>query len=171
MGNLIKSSSKQGYYEPLLSLLCYNLQMLWVKAHVRLGKRKGFFFSLVELLQCLHYAPSLSFLFLSLSHTQTKQKSIHHRIWAETSAGPHLRCWWWSPSAPSGRTLWLCAPAPTPGRWFPDGGRRTCGRSRSLAWTPCGEGLVRWCRGPKTQCSGSWSEGMEEEKHRWGYSL
>lgn len=90
--------------------------------------------------------------FPQLWSKKQKQKQVRKIL-----PNAHLRCWWWSRSAPSGRSPWWSALGPTPGTWFPDGGRRTCGRSRSSAWTRCDEAPARWYQGRTTRCSGSWS--------------
>lgn len=173
--NLIKSSSKDGYNKSLLSPLCYCLQMLWVKTHFLFGKIT--FFSCVVSINSW----SITEFCIIVMYYQHTSKSIHCSLPVKTttrpshtapsepstrgtviSTRPHQRCWWWFQWALSGQTPWRFVPGLTPGMWFQDAGQRTCGMSRSSAWTLYGEDLARLCLGLTTRYSDSWSGNREK---------
>lgn len=171
MCNLIKSSSKEGYNKSLLCPLCHRLQMLWVKTHFLFGKITSFFFLFVSITEfciiVMYYQHTSKSIHSSLPvktitrppHTTPSEPSTRGTV---ISTRPHQRCWWWSQWALSGQTPSRFVPGLTPGTWFQDAGQRTCGMSRSSAWTPYGEDLARLCLGLMTRYSDSWSGNREK---------
>lgn len=79
-------------------------------------------------------------------HPLLKQWRASRRCW-------YLRCWWWSQWGQSDQSLWLCGLERRLSRSFQGGGWKTCGRSRSSAWTLFFSVLERWSLDPTTRCS------------------